>query len=235
MTPLPSPSPPPPASTGTTGTIAPPPPPPPPPIDPRKISPAFKLKTKAHERLARNSNLPKETRPAPIGPYFFYGSLLDPNMLTEILELDRDQEVPELRPASLGMGSGNSYVEGAVYTVTCIEHAEKLAAYETVNYQVVECEFRFTDTDEDGKGKGNPVKGVGGVFLFDGYGEDLSDGVFDLRVWLKRVGRFAALEQLEAKPCIERVVDPEFPVVQYYVPRWRGVVSCVGLCWIFVD
>ncbi|KAJ5106540.1 hypothetical protein N7456_003215 [Penicillium angulare] len=221
--PVPVPKPPPPATgtgteTETAGTA--PPPPPPPPIDPRKISPAFKLKTKAHERLARDSNLPKETRPAPIGPYFFYGSLLDPSMLTEILGLDRD-EVPELRPASLDgyeckmwgqypalvkrsslnpESEDTGSVQGAVYTVTCVEHAEKLAAYETVNYRVVECEFRFTDMDMDMDMDGkDSEKGVGSVFLFDGYGEDLSDGVFDLRIWLKRVGRGAALEQLEAK------------------------------------
>ncbi|KAJ5246118.1 hypothetical protein N7468_001101 [Penicillium chermesinum] len=75
---------------------SPPPPPPPPPVNLlSKVSPAvLKLKTKQRDPFFR---APAEITP-PTGAYFFYGTLLDPNMLVEILGLD---QTPTLRPASL--------------------------------------------------------------------------------------------------------------------------------------
>lgn len=35
--------------------------------------------------------------------------------------------------------------------------------------------------------------------MFKGDQKDLSEGTFDLRVWLKRMGRHAAVEKLDAK------------------------------------
>lgn len=48
----------------------------------------------------------------------------------------------------------------------------------------------------------SPRKGIGYTFMFKmfkGDQKDLSEGTFDLRVWLKRMGRHAAVEKLDAK------------------------------------
>lgn len=125
-------------------------------------------------------------------------------MLVEILGLETE---PELRPAyiegfasklwgqypALMMdGAAVHRVEGAVYDVRSVEDAEKLAVYETSNHTTVSCDIRYLD------GK-DPGKQVGHVFVFDGNPRDLSEGIFDLRVWLKRVGRLAALQKLDAR------------------------------------
>ena len=39
----------------------------------------------------------------------------------------------------------------------------------------------------------------GYTFMFKGDQKDLSEGTFYLRVWLKRMGRHAAVEKLDAK------------------------------------
>jgi hypothetical protein len=43
---------------------------------------------------------------------------------------------------------------------------------------------------------------VGYTFKFKGDQNDLSDGTFDLRVWLERMGRVAAVKNLDAKKSI---------------------------------
>ena len=139
---------------------------------------------------------------APTGPYFFYGTLTDPSMIRDILELETE---PELRPARIvGYKCGlwgqypalldarGSVVEGAVYHVETVEHGERLAAYETNNYKTHPCRISYTDGEE-------PSEGIGYTFKFRGDQKDLSEGTFDLRVWLKRMGRHAALEKLDAK------------------------------------
>ncbi|KAJ5678884.1 hypothetical protein N7462_007128 [Penicillium macrosclerotiorum] len=78
-----------------------PPPPPPPPADPRAQIPlaVLKLRTVSPDRhFPKQISRRKEL--APVGPYFLYGSLLDPQMLVEILGLG---VTPKLRPA---------YIEG---------------------------------------------------------------------------------------------------------------------------
>ncbi|KAF7591581.1 hypothetical protein BBP40_001329 [Aspergillus hancockii] len=182
------------------------PPPPPPPIDPRsKISP-FVLKL----RSAPPDYFYQVSQPSPIvdlfaaptGPYFFYGTLTDSSMVSEILELD---EEPEFRPAFiLGyecklwgqypalVDAPNSVVEGAAYNVQTVEQGERLAAYETSNYRTEPCLIKYTDGKE-------PAEGLGYTFKFAGNPKDLSEGSFDLRVWLKMMGRHTAVDKLDAK------------------------------------
>lgn len=81
-------------------------------------------------------------------------------------------------------------VEGAVYEVWSVGDAEKLAAYETGNYTTVSCEIGFLDGRE-------PARLMGSVFVFDGDARDLREKSFDLRVWMRRVGRLSALEKLD--------------------------------------
>ncbi|KAJ5084623.1 hypothetical protein NUU61_009202 [Penicillium alfredii] len=181
------------------------PPPPPPPAHPEsKISPAVrKLRSTPPEKFFPIiNNAPIDPSDLPTGPYFFYGSLLDPGILGEILGLDTK---PELRPAYIEgyqcklwgqypalVGSVPSdIVKGAVYNVRSVAEAAKLAAYETRNYQPVSCAITYTDGIW-------PAQQPGSAFLFRNP-RDLSEGCFDLKVWLKRVGRDAASDQLEGK------------------------------------
>lgn len=186
----------------------PPPPPPPPEIPGSKISSyVLKLRTAPSDYFFQAPNPPKyvDLFDAPTGPYFFYGTLTDPSMIREILGLETE---PELRPARLSgykcklwgqypalLDAPDSVVEGAVYHVQTVEHGERLAAYETKNYKVGPCRIRYTDGKE-------PADNVGYTFKFKGDQTDLSDGIFDLRVWLERMGRLAAVKKLDAKNSI---------------------------------
>ncbi|KAB8067584.1 hypothetical protein BDV29DRAFT_200088 [Aspergillus leporis] len=167
-----------------------------PPIDPRsKISP-FVLKL----RSAPPGYFYQVSQPSPTvdlfaaatGPYFFYGTLNDSSM-------------PELRPAFiLGyecklwgqypalVDAPNSVVEGAAYNVQTVEEGERLAAYETSNYRTEPCLMKYTDGKE-------PAEDLGYTFKFAGNPKDLSEGSFDLRVWLKMMGTHAAVDKLDAK------------------------------------
>lgn len=157
-------------------------------MDPRQITPItlnLKVKHKAH--ALESTLLPTQKAP-PAGPYFFYGSLLDPSLLTELLGLECE---PELLSASLDgyqcklwglypalVACAGGTVHGAVYTVESVEDACKLADYETGNYGVIECDIKI----DGGVVKGN-------VFLFVGNMRDLSEGVFELGSWKRRMGR----------------------------------------------
>lgn len=121
-------------------------------------------------------------------------------MLVEILGLDNE---PELRPAQLRgydcklwgqypalvQGHADNLVVGAAYDVQTVEDAEKLTAYETRNYMPVLCSIEYTD------GK-PPTQQLGHAFLYVGNVRDLSEGTFDLKIWLQRMER---LDQWEAK------------------------------------
>lgn len=154
---------------------------------------------------------PGTTTPAPTGPYFFYGTLMDPRMLSEVLGLREDeqqqqqQQLPILRPGyitgyyysrrlwgqypALVVREGNSddsdstgIIEGMVYTVRTVDDAQKLAAYETGNYGAQSCVVIYTDGKE-------PAREAGSVFVFCGDGNELQEGRFDLGEWLRRMGR----------------------------------------------
>ena len=135
----------------------------------------------------------------PTGPYFLYGTLRNPSILSEVLHLT---EEPEMRPAcivgyarkmwgqypALIDGEPEAIVHGSVYVVEKREHAEWLAEYETKNYAARPCSLHYTD-DEDGA-RPTPENGVGGyTFKYAGRSHDLSEGEFDLDVWLKRMRR----------------------------------------------
>ncbi|PGH23342.1 hypothetical protein AJ80_02595 [Polytolypa hystricis UAMH7299] len=184
-----------------TSTI-PPPPPPLPPIN--KPSPSIlKLRTSPPGRFNQTLNIPTRQGPSSTpqaGSYFFYGTLMDPHMLAEILSLEEDIAAvkSQLRPGSIagytcklwgqypallaGPSSG-SVVRGMVYNVRSDEHAARLAEYETRNYEVMPCRIRYLDGEELGE------EVSGWVFVFVGVKGDLGEGVFDLRVWLRRMGR----------------------------------------------
>ena len=186
-----------------------PPPPLPPPLPPqptKSSEAAMKLSSKISPFIQKLQQAPAgywfepEERSDPIdvlaprlGSYFCYGTLVDPALLSEILGLP---ENPTLRPANivgyslklwgqypaLINGPPGAVVEGMVYEVEHEEHAQRLAEYETQAYRPAPCLIRFVDGKE-------PEEVTGTTFKYVGNPMDLSEGAFDLGVWLKRMGR----------------------------------------------
>jgi gamma-glutamylcyclotransferase (GGCT)/AIG2-like uncharacterized protein YtfP len=169
-----------------------PPPPPPPPENPRsKISPTvLKMRGTSPSQFFHTQTRPLHQGPAPIGPYFFYGSLQDPDLLIDLLG---PKDTSHLRPAyikgyrcklwghypALLPGDFGDTVVGAVYRVSTVEEAEKLANYEGPSYTTAACSIQCTDG-------GLPEQAEGYVFVFVGNMRDLSEGSFDLKVWSER-------------------------------------------------
>lgn len=172
-----------------------PPPPPPPPDLSAKVSPIVKKLRSAppgYFSQPEMSALPTHPSAAPTGPYFFYGTLSDPAMLRDVLGLKTE---PQLRPASITdyecklwgqypalLDAPGKVVHGAVYHVETEEHAERLAGYETDNLRADRCRIDYTDGNE-------PLSDFSYVFKFVGRVRDLSDGIFDLGTWLRRMKR----------------------------------------------
>ncbi|KAL3468101.1 hypothetical protein BJX64DRAFT_246882 [Aspergillus heterothallicus] len=177
-------------------TPPPPPPPPPPPERPRtKVTPiVVKLKTSSLREFIKPVHHPTydPNKPAPTGPYFFYGTLADPSLLSEILNLEHK---PFLRPAKISgyecrlwgqypalLEAPGEVVHGHVYHVATEKYAQRLAEYETTNYSAQACHITYTGGEEPSEIKGH-------TFKFVGDSTDLEDGKFDLEVWLRRIGR----------------------------------------------
>ncbi|KAJ5172078.1 hypothetical protein N7492_004671 [Penicillium capsulatum] len=184
----------------------PPPPPPPPPENPSsKVSEyVLKLRTAPPDVFFQATNLPPVADPskAPSGVYFFYGTLTDPSMVREILGLEDD---PDFRPAYIKgfkcklwgqypalVDGPDAVVEGAAYHVQTGAHGAKLAAYETNHYCITPCHIHYSDEMK-------PTDDLGYTFKYQGNLKDLSDDIFDLMTWLRRMGRYAAVEKLESK------------------------------------
>jgi gamma-glutamylcyclotransferase (GGCT)/AIG2-like uncharacterized protein YtfP len=133
----------------------------------------------------------------PAGPYFVYGTLMDPKMLVDVLGLE---EEPTLRPAKIegysrklwgqypAMQDGpmGAEVHGTVFQVQTTAQGRRLAEYETNSYKAKPCLIQYTDGAE-------PAEDYGYVFMFVGNPRDLEEGEFDLETWLKRMGRQPAV------------------------------------------
>jgi hypothetical protein len=118
---------------------------------------------------------------------------MDPALLSDILGLP---EKLTLRPVMLAGyslklwgqypalldGPPGAVVVGIVYNVEHENQAERLAEYETQAYRPTPCLIRFTDGEE-------PEQVTGTAFKYVGNPADISEGDFDLGVWLKRMGR----------------------------------------------
>ena len=126
-----------------------PPPPPPTPQNPRdKISPSVqKLRSVPPDHYIQASKPPAHVDiDPPTGPYFFYGTLMDPSILSAVLDLDpaaAEQRKADfdLRPAyivgyecklwgqypALVDGPGFSSIEGAVFQVRTVQEGKRLA------------------------------------------------------------------------------------------------------------
>jgi gamma-glutamylcyclotransferase (GGCT)/AIG2-like uncharacterized protein YtfP len=184
-------------------STSPPRPPPPAPPLPRN---SYKKQTKESAFILKVRKAPEDwfyhppEPPAlvdlfepPIGPYFVYGTLMDPTMLSDVLGVE---EKPELRPAKivgysrklwgqyLAMQDGpqGAEVDGAVYHVQSVANAKRLAEYETNSYKAKPCFIQYIDGKE-------PAEDFGYVFMFVSNPKDLQEGDFNLQVWLKRMGQ----------------------------------------------
>lgn len=172
----------------------PPPPPPPPPKQTNTSTVALKTKeTPTWFETSQSTSLHADYLEPKTGVYLFYGTLQDPKLLADILQLDQP---PTLRPATVTgyecklwgpypaatpVGAPGIVI-GNAYDVTSVEHARRLAEYETVNYRTEECVIEYKDGQLPGKIQGR-------IFVFAGDERDLEEGEFDLEAWLKRVGR----------------------------------------------
>lgn len=182
--------------SGNRGTRASPPPPPPLPEKSENTQTRVKLKIAPTGRfdIFNSANPESSGTPPPVGLYFFYGTLMDPGMLRDILDLE---ERPVLRPALITgyacklwgqypalvqQETPDQSVAGAIYRVRTEADAQKLADYETSNYRPHPCSIRYTDGRD-------PTTDECHAFVFVGNPGSLSDGEFDLSVWLKRIGR----------------------------------------------
>ncbi|KAL4967474.1 gamma-glutamylcyclotransferase family protein [Aspergillus stella-maris] len=177
----------------------PPPPPPPTPSNPTLTLPPSikKLKTKPDPFFRPQQTPISNSGPAPTGHYFFYGTLADPSILRDVLGLET---TPIHRPARVrgytckmwGMypaiirAQGTEaeecdgvMVDGYVWHVEKVGHAEILAEYETGAYRVEGCEIEYMDGKEPGSEKEY-------TFVYAGNPRDLSEKRFDLERWLKR-------------------------------------------------
>ena len=161
-----------------------------------KVSPFIQTLQRAPRAYGFESRIPLEptdTFAPPCGPYFFYGTLMDPQLLSEILSLP---ELPTLRPAkicgyslklwgqypALVDGETGEVVEGMVYHVEEPKHAERLAEYETNTYWPAPCLINVMDGEHSKKIRGTTFKYIGNPM-------DISDGTFDLNTWLRRMNR----------------------------------------------
>ena len=180
----------------------PPSPPPAPPLPPtvndkatKKSSFALKVRHAPEDWFYRPPEPPAHVDlfEPPTGPYFVYGTLMDPQMLADVLGLDK---VPQLRPdkvvgyscklwgqyPALQDGPKDAEVSGAVYHVQSVLHGKRLAEYETTSYRTTPCLVKYTDGKE-------PANHDGHVFMFVGNPRDLEEGDFHLIKWRERVGR----------------------------------------------
>ncbi|EZF29936.1 hypothetical protein TMEN_2888 [Trichophyton mentagrophytes] len=141
----------------------------------------------------------------PTGLYFFYGTLMDPTLLVQLLHLDK---LPDLRPASIkgykfklwgpypalldDEHDDSAVIEGAVYNVESVEHAHALANYETKNYTTGTTTAYYSDGQQ-------PETDQVTIYVFAGNRSDLSEGDFNLQRWMKMMGRGKVLDDLAAK------------------------------------
>ncbi|KAK3902361.1 hypothetical protein C8A05DRAFT_33951 [Staphylotrichum tortipilum] len=132
--------------------------------------------------------------------YFFYGTLMKPDVLKGVLGLPSSVE-PVLRPAkvygyeltnwgqykALVEGVPGTTVAGYAYFVESAEHEYKLAYYETNAYQLAPCNVYFTDGGPDGCTEDErPTPGY--TFKYAGDAQALKAGRFDRALWEMQMG-----------------------------------------------
>lgn len=118
------------------------------------IAPTLGVDATLPQNRCCSSPLPRQDE-YPV-PYFFYGTLAEPERLAGLLDLDRE---PRLVAATIWRGKKRSWgqyfalvdgneaesVDGWMYVVESREHEDELRRYESCNYEVVRCEICTKD------------------------------------------------------------------------------------------
>ncbi|KAJ5404865.1 hypothetical protein N7465_006149 [Penicillium sp. CMV-2018d] len=123
---------------------------------------------------------------------FFYGTLMDPHTLSQVLKSSK--RPPVLRHArvigfeiklwgpypALLSGKPLRSVDGMAYEILSQTQLDRLAAYETDKYQLRPCLIELLNDDDSIE---ETVEGV--TFMWNGQRDELREGTFDLKRWKK--------------------------------------------------
>lgn len=145
---------------------------------------------------------PSDSIPVPddtfqIEYFFFYGTLMDPSTLADVL--NRNKNPPgriDLRPAKIigyttklcGVypalidGAPGDIVHGVACEIRSPTGVERLSAYETGMYRIEACRIYFEDVAGDGDGS----TVMGKTFAWNADKGLLREGRFDLKDWVMR-------------------------------------------------
>ncbi|CAI7671489.1 unnamed protein product [Penicillium bialowiezense] len=129
--------------------------------------------------------------PIPDEYCFFYGTLMDPDILSKAL--GSSKPLPTMRPARIigyEIKLWGTYpalivnplhpVDGMVCGLLTPTQLDRLAAYETDKYYLRACLINVLNND------GSTEKTIEGVtFVWNGREDELREGTFDLKQWLK--------------------------------------------------
>ncbi|KAH6983433.1 hypothetical protein BKA56DRAFT_583695 [Ilyonectria sp. MPI-CAGE-AT-0026] len=122
--------------------------------------------------------------------YFFYGTLMRPDIIKGVLDLDADPVLREAKVVGYSLSSWGQYkalvdgesgeeVLGCAFEVQSPEHEFKLAYYEGNAYELAPCLIQFADGKEHVQGK---------TFMYAGDSQALKDGRFDYKLWELQMG-----------------------------------------------
>ena len=132
-------------------------------------------------------------------PFFFYGTLKDPQTLSRIL--DKPVSPSSLRPAyiegysiemwgqykALVTGPQGNIIEGMVYEVQSEEDEEKLTLYETSAYEVASCIIHLPAEKREEQEQKEPAEVRGKTFRYAGDAQALREGRWDPELFLKNM------------------------------------------------
>lgn len=123
---------------------------------------------------------------------FFYGTLMDPHTLSQVLK--SSERPPVMRRArvigyeiklwgpypALLDGEPLHLIDGMAYEILSQTELDRLAAYETDKYQLRPCLIDLLNDDDSVE---KTIEGV--AFMWDGQQDELREGTFDLKQWKK--------------------------------------------------
>ncbi|KAK3309475.1 uncharacterized protein B0T15DRAFT_515617 [Chaetomium strumarium] len=168
-------------------------PPRPPPLPPPP--PFRRLPTENEAGPAKATAALKQEAPFEPMYYFFYGTLMKPDILKAVLgpettPLLRTAKVYGFELANWGQyralidSTPEAAVTGCAYMVQSAEEAYKLAYYETNAYALTICKIHFIHAE--GQKEDEAVHGK--TFKYAGDGQALKEGRFDRTLWELRMG-----------------------------------------------
>jgi hypothetical protein len=130
--------------------------------------------------------------------YFFYGSLMDRDVLVRVAQLDDEPDLQDawvegfemkmwggVYPVLLPTGNPDDRIRGKAWRATTLDQCLRLQRYETSAYKSADCLLYHPDG-------GEPTKGCVFVWATERRNHELMEGVFDLEYWQRthKPGRF---------------------------------------------